>query len=224
MYQNGNFGGKVLPLAKGDSSGFFTKEWNDQVSSIKVPDGCALTVYENNNYGGSSRTYPSGKHKWVGDGWNDKISSAKCSCTKLYQIEALNKCLEVAYDKQTGMNKKGREVRGWECHGGENQQWEIKGGQGNQIIMQHKDGKEWCLDIDRDHKTGPNKVGREVIAWPCSGGENQKWDIKEDNTIRSKEKKYGCLDLNDKSRVDIQGQDVYAWPFCHKKESTMEHC
>ncbi|MDC3962932.1 peptidase inhibitor family I36 protein [Polyangium jinanense] len=54
-------------------------EWNDIISSIQVEQLCKVTVYEDVNFGGASWT-ASGAVDWVGDFWNDRISSYICTC------------------------------------------------------------------------------------------------------------------------------------------------
>jgi len=49
---------------------------NDQLSSIKIPSGWTVTLYDDKNYRGSSKTYYSDINCLPGD-WNDKTSSLK---------------------------------------------------------------------------------------------------------------------------------------------------
>lgn len=59
-------------------------EWNDDVSSATVDPGCRLQVWEHIQGKGASKTWPGGQTglrvKYVGDAWNDRISSAICYC------------------------------------------------------------------------------------------------------------------------------------------------
>lgn len=78
MYEHINFAGAVLPVrGRLNSVG---PTWNDRVSSVRVPENCALTVYQHIDYDGDSRTFGSGAVASVGNLWNDQISSAVCSC------------------------------------------------------------------------------------------------------------------------------------------------
>ncbi len=58
--------------------------WNDQVSSALVPARCELIVWEHMEGGGHSKTWRGGANglnvNYVGDDWNDRISSARCNC------------------------------------------------------------------------------------------------------------------------------------------------
>ncbi len=49
---------------------------NDWMSSLKVPSGWTVEVYQNDNFGGTKWTYTSSS-SWVGDSANDKMSSVK---------------------------------------------------------------------------------------------------------------------------------------------------
>ena len=61
-------------------------DWNDQISSIHLDPGCALRVSEHLDGQGETRTWQArrtaGLNVWyVGDRWNDEISSATCMCS-----------------------------------------------------------------------------------------------------------------------------------------------
>lgn len=79
MYEHSDFAGQVLPVrGKLNSVG---DSWNDKVSAIRVPNNCELTVYQHINYDGDSRSFGPGAVPFVGNLWNDQISSAVCSCS-----------------------------------------------------------------------------------------------------------------------------------------------
>lgn len=54
-------------------------QWNDQVSSIRVPPNHKVEVFEDTNFGGASTLFTASTPN-VGS-WNDKISSVKVSKT-----------------------------------------------------------------------------------------------------------------------------------------------
>jgi hypothetical protein len=58
--------------------------WNDQASSALVPPRCDLIVWEHMEGDGASKTWHGGVNglnvNYVGDSWNDRISSARCNC------------------------------------------------------------------------------------------------------------------------------------------------
>lgn len=49
---------------------------NDNLSSLRVPKGARVILYEHNNFQGRSRTYKKGNHKFIHD-FNDLTSSIK---------------------------------------------------------------------------------------------------------------------------------------------------
>jgi hypothetical protein len=60
--------------------------WNDVVSSIHLDAGCRIQVWEDIDGRGASRTWRAksdrGYSLWyVGSDWNDRISSAVCTCS-----------------------------------------------------------------------------------------------------------------------------------------------
>ena len=54
---------------------------NDTLSSLKIPDGCDVTLFDNINYGGSSVTLTSDAPCLTSQKFNDKTSSFKINCT-----------------------------------------------------------------------------------------------------------------------------------------------
>lgn len=55
-------------------------EWNDDMSSFKVTQGCTITLWEDINEGGA-RWRTSKSYKYVGDEWNDEASEVLCTCS-----------------------------------------------------------------------------------------------------------------------------------------------
>jgi len=80
LYQNVNYGGWNASLSIGDYTSAqlvalgFT---NDDASSIRVPVGLKATIYENNNFGGTSAVVTSDNSNLGTISFNDKISSVK---------------------------------------------------------------------------------------------------------------------------------------------------
>ncbi|MGZ7442560.1 carbohydrate-binding protein [Paenibacillus sp. TH7-28] len=79
FYADINYGGKAVTLGTGN----YTLSQlnangipNDWMSSLKVPSGWTVEVYENDNFGGTRWTFTSSS-SWVGDAINDKMSSVK---------------------------------------------------------------------------------------------------------------------------------------------------
>lgn len=79
FYADINYGGKAVTLGIGN----YTLSQlnargipNDWMSSLKVPSGWTVEVYEHNNFGGTKWTFTSSS-SWVGNTVNDKMSSVK---------------------------------------------------------------------------------------------------------------------------------------------------
>ncbi|MDH6674115.1 hypothetical protein M2277_004806 [Paenibacillus sp. LBL] len=79
FYADINYGGKAVTLGIGN----YTLSQlnangipNDWMSSLKVPSGWTVEVYENDNFGGTKWTFTSDS-SWVGNTINDKMSSVK---------------------------------------------------------------------------------------------------------------------------------------------------
>lgn len=89
VYQHRDFkGGRIRISFNGDLTSF-TKRYkgpfgaitpcdvcNDEISSISVPDGWMLVCFEHENFDGDYTIFR-GDIPYVGDAWNDRISSAK---------------------------------------------------------------------------------------------------------------------------------------------------
>jgi len=79
FYADINYGGKAVTLEAGN----YTLPQlnakgipNDWMSSLKVPSGWTVEVYQNDNFGGTKWTYTSSS-SWVGEAVNDQMSSVK---------------------------------------------------------------------------------------------------------------------------------------------------
>lgn len=77
FYKDGGFKGSVLRLNSvfGQTFGF-SKEWNDQISSLKVAEGVIVTLCTDGSLEGECDTYSAGLHPVKK---NDKYSSAKAT-------------------------------------------------------------------------------------------------------------------------------------------------
>lgn len=80
VYRDVNFAGGELALAANNSYSMLGAGMNDQASSVKVPQGCSLTVYSHEGLDGRSRVFLEGDYNYVGEQWDDRISSAECAC------------------------------------------------------------------------------------------------------------------------------------------------
>lgn len=73
IYQHANYGGASQELGLGSYDIDQLTIGNDQVSSVKVPEGLRVTLYEHANFRGNHKTFTSDT-SYVGDDFNDKTS------------------------------------------------------------------------------------------------------------------------------------------------------
>ena len=126
IFQHRDFRGTHSELSVGQHPNFRSFAiGNDSASSLRVPHGLQVTLYQHNNFGGSSRTYV--KDTVMLDGFNDTVSSAVVSYRpelfpkhdRYYKITVRHsgKVLDIS-----GHSKKdGAIVHQWDYHGGDNQ-------------------------------------------------------------------------------------------------------
>ena len=73
IWKDSGFNGDWTVLPVGDHPYI----WNDVISSIKVPYGLKVRLYEHVNYGGATEDYTFGQYASVRNGDNDEYSSAR---------------------------------------------------------------------------------------------------------------------------------------------------
>jgi hypothetical protein len=76
-FSDANYGGASRGLAANASSPMTSM--NDKISSFKIASGCHVEVFEHRDFQGPSARW-SGDVTFVGNNWNDLISSWKCVC------------------------------------------------------------------------------------------------------------------------------------------------
>ncbi|MCA9694355.1 MAG: RICIN domain-containing protein, partial [Myxococcales bacterium] len=74
IYKDAAFQGQEIVLGVGKHNVSEIGLANDSLSSLKVPQGMVVALYEHANFGGLSRVYFEDT-SYVGDDWNDKVSS-----------------------------------------------------------------------------------------------------------------------------------------------------
>jgi Peptidase inhibitor family I36 len=79
-YEHINFGGKQGSIPGGIRRKLGSA-WDDEISSIACNSYCKVTVFEHRDFNGASHTF-AGNISFVGDGWNDDISSMVASCSR----------------------------------------------------------------------------------------------------------------------------------------------
>lgn len=77
FYQDIDYGGKMVALPEGDYPNITTTGMKDNdISSLKVCYGFAVEAYSEPEFKGEVRIFTSDTG-WVGDAWNDAVSSVK---------------------------------------------------------------------------------------------------------------------------------------------------
>ncbi|MFA3779942.1 peptidase inhibitor family I36 protein [Yersinia sp. 1652 StPb PI] len=78
FFADGGYLGKSICASQGQEIGDLKEEWNDKISSIFVPSGMIVTVYENNNFSGKALTFRDDVDLLSSRSWadlNNEISS-----------------------------------------------------------------------------------------------------------------------------------------------------
>ena len=79
LYTDKDYKGKAVTLSEGEYNlsrmGLYNLTDND-MSSLKVTPGFKVTIYEDDNFNGKSKSYTASE-SFVGEEWNDKLSSLK---------------------------------------------------------------------------------------------------------------------------------------------------
>ena len=76
VYQDINYAGRYSQLKLGNYTTAQLQTWgvaNNGITSLSVPIGYKVIVYENDNFTGASKTFTANSN-WLAD-WNDRISS-----------------------------------------------------------------------------------------------------------------------------------------------------
>lgn len=221
LFQHCGYGGYAVSLPAGSYtlaqlSAMGLK--NDDISSLRVPAGLKVTLFEHDNFQGRALIVAADDDCLVDNGANDMLSSimveenmvpytplSQLTETACYTITARHsgKCLDVS----GASSDDGAAVIQWSGHGGDNQRWRlVPAGDGYFTITAKHSGK--CLDVSgvsRDDGAG-------IIQWSGWGGDNQKFRLEEagDGSYRIVAKHSGkCLDVSGASTGD--GARVIQW-------------
>jgi Peptidase inhibitor family I36 len=74
-FEDANYGGAGRGLRANENTPMTTM--NDKISSFKIRSGCHVEVYQDRDFKGASTSW-SQDVAFVGNNWNDRISSWKC--------------------------------------------------------------------------------------------------------------------------------------------------
>jgi len=71
-------GGRSFWVPNGMEVNWIGHPWNDRVSAVTTHGNCRLQAFQHKDYQGHSQFFTS--TDFVGDWWNDQMSSFKCVC------------------------------------------------------------------------------------------------------------------------------------------------
>lgn len=93
VYQHYNYRGRPAPLPNGsyNTAALAARGVMDNdITSITVPPGASLTIYENDNFTGASAVVTGNDTLLVTSGWNDRVSSIVVGATTPLNISNVN--------------------------------------------------------------------------------------------------------------------------------------
>lgn len=80
-YSDNNYQGARAEIVEGTNPADVAAELNDKISSISCHPLCTLTAYDGAGQSGPQKKF-NGDISYVGDAWNDKISSMAVTCRR----------------------------------------------------------------------------------------------------------------------------------------------
>ena len=185
FYQDIDYGGKMVALEEGDYPDIAIKGMaDDDISSLKVCYGFAVEAYSGPRFTGEVRIFTSDT-VWVGDAWNDVISSVKIypkgstGLTGVYKIQNGSSGLYADVDNNSTENN--AKVVQYSNEGNEHSQfWQVEevstdSGSGVYIIRNYRSGK--VMDI----VDGNTESGSAVQQYDYNGASWQQFIIMKEN-------------------------------------------
>lgn len=112
FYSDVNYGGYSASLPEGEHTMAALAAYgitNDDISSFTINSGYKVEVFDNSDFSGDSKTFTSST-SWVGDDWNDRISSLKITSagetglSGTYKIQNRNSGLYMDVDNNSTEN------------------------------------------------------------------------------------------------------------------------
>jgi hypothetical protein len=84
LFGDNGFSGDMYTVVDGADINDIGDRWDDKVSSLTVQPGCTLRLWEDTGKRGDHRSYKARRQarevSWIGQAWNDCVSSLTCSC------------------------------------------------------------------------------------------------------------------------------------------------
>lgn len=118
------------------------------------------------------------------------------------------KCLDVHnFGTHNGAN-----VQIYSCSGGNNQKWSFFSSDKTIRVYASPSQQGMCLDAHKLGNQSKPANGANIQIYSCSGGQNQKWNVYSDGTIRSYN---GTICLDVEGFGTANHSNVHAWHDCH---------
>jgi hypothetical protein len=220
LYQHCGYTGWAAGLAPGrytlgqlQAQGFV----NDDLSSLRVPSGYRVTLYEHDNFTGRSLLKTADDDCVADDGFNDIATSVVIEGGSLNGTRQLapGHALGKRVDSQGGSSAAGNPIIQYTANGSAAQRWAFNNvgvspaGHYNIAL----EGGANCVEVYGWGTANKSKVA----LWPCTGGANQAWNAVPvagtgRYTLRPAHAPNKCLDVPDWSQNDFVQLEIYD---CH---------
>lgn len=216
MYTDANYSGKAVTFGVGEYNMSAMQNAgipNDAISSIKVPLGYKLTVFWDINFSGSSKVF-AGDSSYVGNDWNDQITSFKVEEATYY---IYNKNSGLVLDVAGAGLDNGTNLQQYSWNGTDAQKFKVSAVEnGYYKITTVLNGK--AVDVADVSKSN----GANVHVWDYVGGENQKWAINfVDGSYATIVSKNSGLSLDADAWSTTPGGNVIQWQLGDKQANQL---
>jgi hypothetical protein len=134
FYMDDQFRGDSFCANAGESVRNVGGRFNDRISSIRISGRLEVTVFENDNFDGSRRTFNRDVTNLQDIGWNDMITS-----------------FQVSGDNRGGDNR-GEDNRGWDNRGGDNRNGDNRGDDRGYDRRNPEPRNGACFYVDSDFR------------------------------------------------------------------------
>ncbi|MEM9491566.1 MAG: RICIN domain-containing protein, partial [Myxococcota bacterium] len=239
-YQHGNYGGWSLSFCNRPGiNGKFNADsfadpfkiesrwnygsWNDELSSLKIPDNTVLTIYQNSGQGGDALTFqsvfPFGNGRNISGlgphNFNDKVSSFRM--TRAFSTNSMRWQIEITrYGKCLDL------ISGNTANGSNIQQWDCQNGNTNEIFRIESVGSYYQIKHDASGKClevagASTSNGANIHLWTCDGDDSQLFSINS-LSATSDERDFQIVNKNSGKCVDLaygnssNGANIHQWP------------
>lgn len=208
LYQDINYGGYEVSLTTGSYTLSQLQALgmkNDDITSLKVPFGYRVIMYQDDNFGGSTKVLTEDT-AWIGSDFNDVTSSI---VVEKLQYRIVSKHSGLCLDIAGGENADGANVIQWYANGLACQTWEVTTlADGSAVITSILNGK--ALDVaEWSAENGAN-----IQVWGYGIQANQQWWINDiEDGYKSIISKHSGKSLDVDAWSMDGGANIIQWQF-----------